>query len=171
VGSSAPLRLPNPRSPLSMPPRNEKRGRGRGKRPRESSREEGTTQGLASVNCASQSNTIQPGTSFSHSLSQSSPGSISRTVNTSSTPDVHSAQPINVITSHPPPGKVAIPALRPPPNFESSSKGSKKGRTSHACDYCRKAKAGCSGEQPCNRCSNARVACVYGDGKREHDRK
>jgi hypothetical protein len=160
------------RSPHSMPPKTEKRGRGRAKRPRESPREEGATQGFAPANYSSQSNAVRPGTTFSHPLPpQSSPAPNSRTVNTSATSEFHSAHPINVITSHPPPGKVAIPALRQPQNFEASSKGSKKGRTSHACDYCRKAKAGCSGEQPCSRCRSARVACVYGDGKREQDRK
>ncbi|KAE8443556.1 hypothetical protein EG329_001718 [Mollisiaceae sp. DMI_Dod_QoI] len=72
--------------------------------------------------------------------------------------------------AHAPRGKVAIPALKPPQTTESSQ-GSKKGRTSHACDFCRKAKAGCTGGQPCMRCKNANVACVYGDGKRDRDRK
>lgn len=68
-----------------------------------------------------------------------------------------------------PPGKVAIPYIKT--QAPESSRGSKKGRISHACDYCRKAKAGCSGEQPCSRCSSAGVSCFYGDGKRDKDRK
>jgi hypothetical protein len=154
----------------SMPPKNETPRRGRGKRPRESSREEGSSQAFAPVShYGSQSSTAQPGPDFNRHAPPSSPAS--KTFNTSTSTEVRSAQPINVITSHPPPGKVAIPALRQPQSFDSSGKGSKKGRTSHACDYCRKSKAGCSGEQPCIRCRNTRVACVYGDGKREHDRK
>jgi hypothetical protein len=74
------------------------------------------------------------------------------------------------IATQVPPGKVAIPALRTP-RIADSSKGFKKGRTPHACDHCRKAKAGCTGEQPCTRCRNAQVECVYGDGKRVKDRK
>ncbi|TAQ89513.1 hypothetical protein B7494_g2172 [Chlorociboria aeruginascens] len=73
--------------------------------------------------------------------------------------------------SGPPPGKVAIPALRSSQAAESSQKVNKRGRTSHACDYCRKSKAGCSGEHPCTRCNNAGVLCVYGDGKRDKERK
>jgi hypothetical protein len=147
-----------------MPPKNERRGRGRGKRPRESSREEGFPQRFATTNYVPQP---------SPSLSRPPPPSSSGTEPRSSiaTSDIQSVQPINVITPHPPPGKVAIPALRSPQYTEPSAKGSKKGRTSHACDYCRKAKAGCTGEQPCARCMNAHVACVYGDGKRENDRK
>jgi hypothetical protein len=84
----------------------------------------------------------------------------------------------NVVTSdakapaapQPPPGKVAIPALKQARSLESS-RYFKKGRTPHACDYCRKAKAGCSGGQPCVRCKSAQVACIYGDGKRDKERK
>lgn len=65
-------------------------------------------------------------------------------------------------------GKVAIPPL---PNTGELSRRKKKGRISHACDHCRKAKAACTGEQPCARCRGAQVACVYGDGKRDMERK
>jgi hypothetical protein len=75
------------------------------------------------------------------------------------------------VTIQPPPGKVAIPALKTPQAIDSSSQSSKRGRTSHACDHCRKAKAGCTGGQPCQRCRTSRVPCVYGDGKREKERK
>lgn len=71
-----------------------------------------------------------------------------------------------------PPGKVAIPLLKQPQlAAESSSKVPRKGRISHACDLCRKAKAGCSGHLPCARCKSANMPCVYGDGKRAHDKK
>lgn len=70
-----------------------------------------------------------------------------------------------------PPGKVAIPALRTPQYPEASSTTLKKGRTAHACNYCRKTKAGCTGEKPCQRCKNAGVTCTYGDGKREAEKK
>lgn len=65
--------------------------------------------------------------------------------------------------------KLPIPPLRG--GKAEGSKGSKKGRTSHACDACRKAKAGCSGGQPCARCRTTRSTCVYGDGKRDRERK
>lgn len=155
-----------------MASKNEKRGRGRGKRARNSSREERSTQaGFAAANYNQQSNITPSGTSFEHPSPPSRSGTWPLSENTSSTAEPQYGQPVNVITSHPPPGKVAIPALRPPQSFESSVRGSKKGRTSHACDACRKAKAGCTGEQPCARCKNTGTACVYGDGKREHDRK
>ena len=155
-----------------MPPKSEKRGQGRGKRPRESSRAEGTIQsGFETANYAPQSNVAQPRMSFNQPPPSSSSGTGPVSGRTTSASEVQYAQPVNVITSHPPPGKVAIPALRPPQKIESSGKANKKGRTSHACDYCRKAKAGCTGGQPCARCRSTNVPCVYGDGKREHDRK
>ncbi|TVY62795.1 putative transcriptional regulatory protein [Lachnellula suecica] len=70
-----------------------------------------------------------------------------------------------------PPGKVAIPQLKVPKRAETSPAAFKKGRTSHACDNCRKAKSGCTGELPCLKCRNAGITCVYGDGKRDKDRK
>jgi hypothetical protein len=74
------------------------------------------------------------------------------------------------VVSQPPRGKVAIPALRTSTSF-SSPQLFKKGRTPHACDHCRKAKSGCSGDQPCLRCKAAQAICVYGDGKRDKERK
>jgi hypothetical protein len=70
-----------------------------------------------------------------------------------------------------PPGKVAIPVLRPTYSTESTAKSLKKGRTAHACNNCRKSKAGCTGEMPCPRCKNAGIECEYGDGKREAEKK
>lgn len=117
------------------------------------------------------------------SFSTSSTGQLSSTQqSTSSFGDIYqpSLQRSGGRPSHPPSqtmsstsqsasGKVAIPALRA--NKAESSKSSKKGRTSHACDACRKAKAGCSGGQPCARCRTTRSQCVYGDGKRDRERK
>ncbi|KAF4627281.1 hypothetical protein G7Y89_g10875 [Cudoniella acicularis] len=68
-------------------------------------------------------------------------------------------------------GKIAIPKLRASKTTESSSKSLKKGRIPHACDNCRKAKSSCTGEQPCLRCSSSRLPCVYGDNKRDKNRK
>jgi hypothetical protein len=76
---------------------------------------------------------------------------------------------LSLNTQAAPAGKVAIPALRTP--LTDSSKSLKKGRTAHACDTCRKAKAGCSGTRPCLRCKATRAECVYGDGKRDRERK
>ncbi|EPE24930.1 Zn2/Cys6 DNA-binding protein [Glarea lozoyensis ATCC 20868] len=71
----------------------------------------------------------------------------------------------------PPPGKIAIPPLRSTYSSESTAKTVKKGRTAHACNNCRKTKAGCTGETPCPRCRNAGIVCQYGDGKREAEKK
>ena len=76
---------------------------------------------------------------------------------------MHSSQPLSFT------GKVAIPALRTPQ--PSDSKSFRKGRTQHACDACRKAKSGCSGGNPCSRCKTMKSICVYGDGKREKEKK
>jgi len=75
------------------------------------------------------------------------------------------------MTAPAPPGKVAIPALKAQNRAESASTAFKKGRTAHACDNCRKAKSGCTGEVPCMKCRSSGVQCVYGDGKRDKDRK
>jgi len=139
--------------------RGPRRGRGRSKRPRvpepggESSapRDSATTAGYAPINL-----TKQPSSAYSINQPQSSDSeSLARTQ-------------LPGFDNKPPPGKVAIPR---PSVVAESSKPSKKGRTSHACDACRKAKAACTGGQPCMRCRNAQVTCVYGDGKRDKDRK
>jgi hypothetical protein len=70
-----------------------------------------------------------------------------------------------------PPGKVAIPALKTSRAINPTPNITKKGRIAHACDNCRKAKSGCTGEMPCLKCKNAGLTCVYGDGKRDKDRK
>jgi hypothetical protein len=143
--------------------------RGRGKRPRdESTPSHGVvpSQGFSPINYPSQSSPTYPDTRFDRS-SQSSlleSNAISGTGSSSK-----GQEPLG-ITSNAPPGKVAIPALKTPLTADSS-KSFKKGRTPHACDYCRKAKAGCTGEQPCSRCRGAGVQCVYGDGKRDKEKK
>ena len=68
-------------------------------------------------------------------------------------------------------GKVPIPQLKQSRKHESASTAFKRGRTAHACDKCRKSKSGCTGELPCLKCRNAGFHCVYGDGKRDKDRK
>ena len=137
--------------------------RSRGKRPRYeaiSSREDPQGQGFAPINYQT----------------QSTPTIASRAEQPQQHQDTashgHPSQPQQQLTiaTQAPPGKVAIPALKTPQTADSS-KNSRKGRTPHACDYCRKAKAGCTGGQPCSRCKGAGVDCVYGDGKRVRDRK
>ena len=140
--------------------------RSRGKRPRydgRSSREEPPGQGFAPINYQSQSNPTFTG----HTEQSQQP---QRTAFDGQAQSPPYAQRKLAITTQAPPGKVAIPALKTPQTADSSN-SFKKGRTPHACDYCRKAKAGCTGEQPCSRCRSAGVDCVYGDGKRVRDRK
>lgn len=134
------------------------RGRGRGKRPRDedTTPQDNPSSGFAAINSPPPG---LPGRQPYDSLSQPSPSPIC--------PDRESRPlPFGL---HAPPGKVAIPPLKNP--RISEAKALKKGRTAHACDVCRKAKAGCTGGNPCRRCKNANVPCVYGDGKRDKDRK
>jgi hypothetical protein len=149
--------------------REEKRGRGRTKRPRQ---DEGSAR----------DNHLPSGSTSSSApyVPRSAATYPELILNPSHRPSSHS-RPAASITMSPsprtdhrtsaPPGKVAIPALRPMHGDDSSGKGSKKGRTLHACDACRKAKAGCTGEQPCQRCKAGGTLWVYGDGKRDRDRK
>ncbi|CZR65645.1 uncharacterized protein PAC_15545 [Phialocephala subalpina] len=138
------------------------RRRGRGKRPRDDP-DETASQSFAPINPSA-----QPASSYTNSTFGQSQSSHPDTRSTEAVFSRPQSQLGNI--SQVPHGKVAIPALRPPPTAESTQ-GNKKGRTSHACDYCRKAKAGCTGGQPCMRCKNANVECVYGDGKRDRERK
>lgn len=71
----------------------------------------------------------------------------------------------------PPPGKMLLPPLPKSRAKYSSSSRTEKNRTSHACDKCRKAKAKCSGAQPCEKCRTENKECIYGDGKRDKERK
>jgi hypothetical protein len=140
--------------------------RSRGKRPRyeaTASREAPQVQGFAPINPQSQSNPTFVDHEEHYQQTQGT-----NFEGQARSPD-HAPRRL-AITTHAPPGKVAIPALKTPQTADLS-KNFKKGRTPHACDYCRKAKAGCTGEQPCSRCRNAGVDCVYGDGKRMRDRK
>jgi len=75
------------------------------------------------------------------------------------------------VQSEAPLGKVAIPSIRPPRPPQLARKDMKRGRTPHACDACRKAKVGCSGGNPCSRCQSGNIPCIYGDGKRDKERK
>src|SRR6266496_2660379 len=147
--------------------------RGRGKRPREegASRSPAPT---ASIQSFASSNYLPHSTS-SYTETRFNVNNQPRSLDTRGIdpvgPSFQRQQPFSPSTGQPPPGKVAIPALKTHNSGDSSSKGYKKGRTPHACDNCRKAKAGCSGGQPCSRCRNAKVDCVYGDGKRDKERK
>jgi hypothetical protein len=143
--------------------------RGRGKRPRnESTPSRGAVpdQGSAAINFPSQSSPTYPDSGFGRSNEPSLRES--RTI--SGTDSSSRRQETLGVTTQAPPGKVAIPALKTPLTADSS-KSFKKGRTPHACEYCRKAKAGCTGEQPCSRCRTAGVSCIYGDGKRDKEKK
>jgi hypothetical protein len=143
--------------------------RGRGKRPRSEgapSQRAVPGQGLSPIDYQPQSSPTYPDTRFS----RSSQPSLLESRPISDTGSFAKGQEPLGITTHAPPGKVAIPALKTPLTADSS-KSFKKGRTPHACDYCRKAKAGCTGEQPCSRCRGAGVQCVYGDGKRDKEKK
>lgn len=66
-------------------------------------------------------------------------------------------------------GKMLLLPL--PRRIASMSRASEKNRTTHACDLCRKAKAKCTGGQPCQKCKNEGKNCFYGDGKRDKERK
>ena len=71
--------------------------------------------------------------------------------------------------------KVAIPRLQR--GLETAapivpSFAEDKSRVSHACEPCRHRKTKCSGEKPtCQHCEEFKIACVYGDRKREKSRK
>lgn len=44
-------------------------------------------------------------------------------------------------------------------------------RTAHACERCRLLKAKCSGGLRCEKCTADKAECIYGDGKRERNKK
>lgn len=153
--------------------RGPRRGRGPSKRPRESEEDENTatrdalkTAG-AGAGAFSAINFDAP-TGLS---SAGKPGDLSGALDPLFSP--LSRPPLTgPDVNNPPRGKVAIPSIKPrATGMAESSKTSKKNRTTHACDVCRKAKAGCTGGTPCRRCGAANLLCVYGDGKREQDRK
>lgn len=66
-------------------------------------------------------------------------------------------------------GKMLLQPL--PRRIAATSRMSERNRTTHACEACRKAKAKCTSGQPCQKCKNEGKECVYGDGKREQERK
>ncbi len=68
-------------------------------------------------------------------------------------------------------GKMLLPRLHQRNESGEKNKPAGKERTSHACDKCRKAKAKCSGGQPCEKCKSEGRECVYGDGKRDRVKK
>jgi len=70
-----------------------------------------------------------------------------------------------------PPGKMLLPPLPKSRADHSASSRTDKNRTSHACEKCRKAKAKCSGSQPCEKCRAENKECIYGDKKRDKERK
>jgi hypothetical protein len=67
--------------------------------------------------------------------------------------------------------RVILPPHRPFRISSNQSKIATPSQTFHACDFCRKAKAKCSGDQPCVRCLSFGKQCVYGDGKRDKEKK
>lgn len=138
------------------------RKRGRGKRPRDETSHENPPQSFAPINNSCNSTSSYTNSSLSQGQSFH--------IGSGSAEAAYPRPQSQSLSNTAPVGKVAIPALRPLPTAEAFQ-GSKKGRTSHACNYCRKAKAGCTGGQPCMRCKNADVECVYGDGKRDRERK
>ncbi len=75
------------------------------------------------------------------------------------------------IPSLPPPGKLLLPPLPKSRAEYTASSRTEKNRTSHACNNCRKAKAKCSGGQPCEKCRTEDKECIYGDGKRDKEKK
>lgn len=59
-----------------------------------------------------------------------------------------------------------------PPKFPSVRGTSKvKRRISHACDRCRMMRTKCSGGEQCSKCIKDNANCVYGDRKRERNKK
>jgi hypothetical protein len=70
-----------------------------------------------------------------------------------------------------PPGKMLLPPLPKSRAEYAAFSRTEKNRTSHACNKCRKAKAKCSGGQPCEKCRTEDKECIYGDGKRDKERK
>lgn len=138
--------------------------KGGGKRPREHKApppEEPSLQDVVPVKYSPQPTPVYGSASFSDVYQPSihRSGGLGSLVQPGS---MHSIQPSFT-------GKVAIPALRT--SQVPESKALRKGRTQHACDTCRKAKAGCSGGNPCSRCKTMKSNCVYGDGKREKEKK
>ena len=63
--------------------------------------------------------------------------------------------------------KVAIPRAS---NLSEQSNVNR--RVSHACESCREQKTKCSGDRPiCQRCQDLGLTCLYGDRKRDREKK
>jgi hypothetical protein len=109
--------------------------------------------------------------------SPSEPAQSSHYLQTKRDPESELSQPLSLWTQQeqtfglPPPGKMLLPPLPKSRAEYATSSGTEKNRTSHACDKCRKAKAKCSGGQPCEKCRTEDKECIYGDGKRDRERK
>lgn len=73
----------------------------------------------------------------------------------------------NVNSGFPQAGNQAINSKLPIPRAANSTISSDRVRASHACNNCRERKAKCTGRQPCQRCDDTGVTCVYGIRKRE----
>jgi len=76
------------------------------------------------------------------------------------------------------PSRTVIPRAQPQrggpsPPRPPSRPGSAitKPRTSHACDRCRIMRTKCSGGERCTKCIKDNATCVFGDRKRERNRK
>ncbi|KIW28114.1 hypothetical protein, variant [Cladophialophora immunda] len=63
------------------------------------------------------------------------------------------------------------PGSSPPKQRPSRKTNVAKVRTSHACDRCRLMRTKCSGGDRCSKCLKDGAACVYGDRKRERNKK
>lgn len=58
-----------------------------------------------------------------------------------------------------------------PLNPEYTQDGEKRLRTKVACDYCRKRKSKCDGEQPCSKCISRKRQCVYSYVSKERKKR
>jgi hypothetical protein len=86
-------------------------------------------------------------------------------------PSLQSSQTLQSAFAPPPAGKLLLPPLPRSQGAKEVKNRKDKHRTAHACEKCRKAKAKCSGGVPCAKCRNEGKICVYGDGKRDKERK
>ncbi|KAJ6264195.1 ABC-transporter-regulating transcription factor [Drechslerella dactyloides] len=79
------------------------------------------------------------------------------------TPDIVASTPGSTSS------KVAIPRLKRDSEVANfgPQQGSEKSRVSHACEPCRQRKTKCDGGSPCRHCTEFKINCFYGDGKRE----
>ncbi|KAK4940189.1 hypothetical protein LTR10_019617 [Elasticomyces elasticus] len=59
----------------------------------------------------------------------------------------------------------------PPGQHSRGSSSAGKERTTHACDRCRIMRTKCSGGNRCTKCIKDNATCVYGDRKRERNKK